>query len=405
MHNPNIMSRSLLLFPVLFVLLLSCNVSPDEVADTVPPAPEVSLSDDELVVLAQTIEDDFNLGDGSIFEEFFDLVIFFERMVWPHVPKKNEVAEFVREMQPSPGEKGFGMRIVGKMQEAGQISFLRVARDTEGVRLLYRYEGVNDALSYLELLIAEDKENKRPTIVDFYNASTGEHFSRTMRRLLYSNGTGLLARVLDKVNNEAEKAVEAAETMQQMVDEGKYDEALDHFDALPENVQQQKTLQFIRVKIAMESGDNERYAAAIKEMLDLYPNDAGLNLIQIDHFIIRKEYDSALAAYDRLDKRVRDPYLDSQRAYVYLAKGDLERAAQSANAVIRWDSTLVEPHYVLVAVANKKKDYVAVAQALERMQQASAETVEIDFEVIESDAEYADFVRSKEYAVLKRKYQ
>ena len=42
----------------------------------------------------------------------------------------------------------------------------------------------------------------------------------------------------------------------------------------------------------------------------------------LDFYVIRDQYDSALAAIDRLDQRVQDPYLNYQRGSIAFAQGE-----------------------------------------------------------------------------------
>ena len=61
------------------------------------------------------------------------------------------------------------------------------------------------------------------------------------------------------------------------------------------------------------------------------------DLILMNHYVLGRRADDALACIDRLGKAVGgDPYLDADRAGIYLNKGDLaaaKKCAQKAAAV------------------------------------------------------------------------
>lgn len=399
------MRRLYFSLPVLALLLLSCASDPFNQADELPPPPEVTISDEKLAEFGRAIATGFGEGEGDLVDDLFDPALFFSRMMWPMQPDAATQAEFVREFEGGKGgaDGWLGVRLAKQFASSSTISFVRVLRDPEeGVRLVFRVMS-GSGMNYLEFLVA-DADNGEPALADIYSASSGENLSRTLRRMYIGSGNGMIARLMNKAGkNVADRTLEASEKMKELMEQGKNEEALTYFEELPENIRRQKSLQLVRIGIASKTGDNERYASAIREMLDFYPNDPGMDLIQADYYMIRTEYDSVLAAYDRLYRRVGDPYLDYQRASVWLEKGDMEQAARLAEKVIAWDATLVEPHYVMIAIAIRKKDPEVMAAALERMQQSG--TGVIDFEGIEALEEYPEFALSKEYKELKRKYE
>ncbi len=391
--------------PVLALLLLSCASDPFNDGDELPPPPEVTISDGILEGFGEAIATEFSEGEGDLVDKSFDPVLFFSRMMWPAKPDAAAQAEFVRDFESGTGGGGgwLGARLAKQFASNATISFVRVLRDPEeGVRLVFRVMN-GSGMNYLEFLVAEG-DNGEPALADMYAASSGENLSRTLRRMYVGSGNGMIARLMNKAGKDVvDRTLEASEKMKELTAQGKNEEALTYFEELPKNIRRQKSLQLVRIVIASQTGDEARYAEAIREMLDFYPNDPGMDLIQADYYMIRKEYDSVLAAYDRLDGRVGDPYLDYQRACVWLEKGDTAQAARLAEKVMAWDSTLVEPHYVMIAIAAREKDPTVMAATLERMQQSG--TAAIDFEAIEASKEYEDFVLSKEYGELKRKYE
>ena len=59
-----------------------------------------------------------------------------------------------------------------------------------------------------------------------------------------------------------------------------------------------------------------------------HPNDAMIDLISVDAYILRKAYDKALEAIDRVDKAIgRDPYLKVLRGNVLLREKKRTRPA------------------------------------------------------------------------------
>ena len=122
----------------------------------------------------------------------------------------------------------------------------------------------------------------------------------------------------------------------------------------------------------------------------------------LDFYVIRDQYDSALAAIDRLDQRVQDPYLNYQRGSIAFAQGEYGQSQEYAEDLIRFDSTLSEPYLLMATIVPEQKDFEAPAKALGRMQTSGAD--EIAFKLIDVDPEFTEFAESKEYEELKRQF-
>lgn len=387
---------------ILFLLCALSLISCDREVGEVPPPPDVRFSDTELIEFAHAIEDEFNGGPLHAPGIPFDHRAFFERVAWPTASSESRVDDFLRLVSSIAKADSAGAMLLEPLQNTGQISFLRVVRDNDGTRLLYRLaKSENAFFNYLEALVGKGKDGT-PALIDLFNLRNGEYLSQIVRRMQYDGGSGLLDSLVDPGNDEERKAIKAAHAMHEKMKGEDYEEVLNYFEGLPDVVRRNRYVLRLCVQAAKRVENTQRYTAAIEEFKKLYPDDSSLDFYLVDYYNTLRRYNDVLAAYDRLYLRFHDPYIDYQRALTYLNMGEAERAVELAEGVIRWDTTFTEPYHLLLAAANKGKDNRTISRTLERMVRNGM--VILNFEKLESDASLGDFVRSDEYAVLKRKY-
>ena len=150
----------------------------------------------------------------------------------------------------------------------------------------------------------------------------------------------------------------------------------------------------MRLQAAQATNDDGLYLAAMTDLGKTFPNDPSVELTAIDAYILRKEHEKALAAIDRLDKRVGgDPYLKSIKAGVLFDQGKHEEAARFAQSAVDAEPTLRDAHNVRLDIANAQKKYGDMARFLVEYQAVFHERLE----GFESEPGYAGFVASAEY--------
>jgi predicted Zn-dependent protease len=100
-----------------------------------------------------------------------------------------------------------------------------------------------------------------------------------------------------------------------------------------------------------------QYQSAIDALRRAYPNDASLDLMLLDGYFMKKRYDEALQAVDRIDRSLGgDPYLDVMRANMLLAKGDVDGAYRFATRAVEREPSLSEAQLVLDDIAKRRSE-------------------------------------------------
>ena len=138
----------------------------------------------------------------------------------------------------------------------------------------------------------------------------------------------------------------------------------------------------------------EKYIAAIDRFRAAHPDEACIDLIAIDSYVVKKDYQSALQAVEQLDKAVGgDPYLRMMRANIYFAANQLQDAEREALKAIAEDAGLVDAWLIRVNVSMKQRDFARTAELLTKIQQ----DLNVELADLTTIPEYAEFVKSDEY--------
>jgi predicted negative regulator of RcsB-dependent stress response len=295
-------------------------------------------------------------------------------------------------------EKPTGLlgQLSNAVKSGGEFTLLhnRAVGDTR--RLLFRIRLGNQGINYHEYTVMRRPDGKA-RIVDFYVYLSGELFTQTIRRLYLpiaanSNRKGIVRLVA--AESEFVKATPKFKDIVEAIQANRPADAMAIYAAFPESVQRDKTVQLLHVQIAQALNDEPQYISAIDEFRKNYPGDACIDLISIDGYFLRKQYDKALAAIERLNKSLGgDPYLDVLRGGCLLSEGKLEAAMDAARSAIKAEPTLANAYDLAIQIAVKQKRYDEAVKLIHTYEDTFGK-LEFQFE---ADPDYAGFVKSPEY--------
>lgn len=291
------------------------------------------------------------------------------------------------------GPDGLALQVVQAIAHGGSYRLLRVRRKGDGWEVLFRLNS-EDGLNYHAFQVVK-QSSERVRAIDLYIFSTGEDFSKSIRRLILPVVAQQSKSWLEKLTTDETDMVKHMKDFQQLGDcirTEQYQRALDIAARLPESLRQQKVILLMRYQAAQNVSERE-LQNVIAEFQRLYPNDASLDLILIDGYLLKKEYDKALASVDRLDKSVGgDSFLNVIRANILGEQGMLTEAIAAANAAIEGNPDMQECYLTLVGLHLLSKDHARTVEALNLLEQR----FEMQYNDLRQVPEYADFVQSPE---------
>lgn len=260
---------------------------------------------------------------------------------------------------------------------------LRVRRREEHSCAIVRTIG-QSGLRYYELLIA--RVNDTPRVIDMWVFTTGERLTGQIARWMQSAPTPTPAENLTPAQRMQRLLERAVQTQN-------YELALEIFAELPEAERQQLSVQRLRLQAAQATSP-ESGQTALEELIQLYPEDAGIALQAISIRQEQKRYSAALGSIDLVDRVVGgDPYLNVLRAQAFRGDGDFSKARDRIAQAITDEPDLQEAYWERVMISLAEKNYADTARALE----AIRDRFSVTFLALETIPDYAGFVASPEY--------
>lgn len=352
-----------------------------------PPAqdPKTVITDQEAIDFARKIERGLLDGKAEAFSDVLDMEALLEvgarGLDLTPAEVKNLRANLNLEIQ-------WGRQLAPASGVSYRFLGLRSVRSDRGP--LFRHWNENGFGYHLYKLGKTPSGSLRITDLLFF--ISGEWQSSVLRRTSIAILLDDPARRSKVDAKDAESARDLVEmrAFARLVRKGESQEALEVFDALPEGVRKDRQAQAMRL-IAATSIGGPVYLKAEEEFRRLFPDDLGLDLISIDGFVLRKEFDKALQALDRLDRLVGDPLLDVLRGNMHVGIGDLVQAKKAGERAAKEVPYLVDPRQLLVTVSLRQKAHSETVRLLIE--------IEKEFKVVmdETSEEYAEFVKSQEY--------
>ncbi len=279
----------------------------------------------------------------------------------------------------------FGGQFCQNVLMGSRYDLLRIRERGGDSRLLFRVLA-RDGINYIEFTLGHTDGTERIRIVDYYMYMSGQ------------SGVELFTEVFGALIRKPEEMTSTVETINRMknfVSQGNHEQAYAALNELPPRLSKKKSTMIVKVSVAGYLGD-DLYAAAIREYEEAFPGDPSLDLVSIDGYLMRKQYDEALASIDRLDKRLGgDPYLDIMRSSTLFEKGDYATAKKLAEQVLASDETLEDAYWNLAGIALEQKDHDEVVRILFLLEQKlGVETNPVD---IGGDPAWANFVTTDAY--------
>ncbi len=263
---------------------------------------------------------------------------------------------------------GFGPRIAEETKN-GSYTFLRVQLVDGHRQALFRMITGMGALNYHGYMFDGPTAGSLRA-VDCYVFLTGEPLSATLHRsflplvALDRNGVDHVPAADKDVVTYASQLSNIAKLSR----DKKYAEVLDAYKHLPPAMQKSKNALALRL-IAAQSVSEDQYLQAIDDFRKDFPNDAMIDLISLDGYLLRKSFDQALEALNHIDKAVGgDPYLKTMRAVVLNMQGKTDLAYRFAKEASAEEPTLPNNHFFLINLALKRRDFATTLAELQTLE-------------------------------------
>jgi hypothetical protein len=317
----------------------------DQSARPKSPSPEAGaaadqsarpVTDDEARKFVTSLEASLKAGDREAVNADFDYEAFVNRAMFGIKADRRTyeiAAHDIREAYT--GTKGIGLDLAGKVAEGERCRLLRLHRQGNEQRALFRIANGDD-VEYWDFVILCDT-NGQPKIGDYFSYLDGYLFSEMVHEDALCDVVRMdrqLISTLSPAEREYSNSHFEFQKMREHVHSNQFKEALDVYKKFPAAMQNNPYV--LHECLVARCGAGGECDDTIRAYQAARPNEPGVDLHLFSHYFILHRFDDALASIERLDKAVGgDPRLDANRAMVFVMKGDLvaaKKCAQSAAA-------------------------------------------------------------------------
>lgn len=271
---------------------------------------------DSLVVhLGYEIQNAIADGDLEKYMSYFDLETFMHSAIYSvNTPPSQE--KFKRDFGKGIETKisDLPQKIINEVNNDGYYDLVNYGfySDTQTYYILCRLYSPETGVNYHEYSVS--KKDSKLFFNDIYIYLSGESLSKTLNRMfLYSLPKESLLDIFD--DSTTKNMIKMAKAIQKY-NTGDFNNAYKEFKAIDSEVAEDKFFLVLKTICASKVGIPE-YKESIKNIMDIYPDDASLYLQLIDYHTLNENYDEAISLLNRLETETDDDFLS-------LLKGNTE---------------------------------------------------------------------------------
>jgi hypothetical protein len=362
------------------------------VAETAASPP---VTDEECRAFALAVENAVQGGDVAAFNALIDWDAALETATAGIKAPEGSRKGFIQGVKGSmQKEQGLVPQIVATVKGGGSYKFLHV-------RVFRLVMPDSDGVNYHDFVLARGPDGK-VRAADVYIFLSGELISQTMRRMYIPAAAQDSQGLLDKLLGTEQLFMKNFPRFQQMTTEvrnGRPAEALKVFQEFPPELKKDKNILMVRLQAAQAVNDAE-YSRALEDLRAAHPDDACIDMISIDYYLLKKDYPRALACIDRLDKAVGgDPYVNVMRSGLHTDEQRYDLARRDAQAAIAADPTLQDAYWNLMTISLQEHNFADTVTQLNQLE----ERFHIPFGDMTELPVFAEFVKSPEYRAWKER--
>ncbi|WP_165233404.1 tetratricopeptide repeat protein [Aquisphaera insulae] len=236
---------------------------------------------------------------------------------------------------------------------------------------LLRMIAADGNASYLVFLV-ERRPGGAIKAVDYYSLATGELASQAAHRLYVSTLAQVNRGLLDRVLGQDQAFLKHIDDLKRMAAsnrEGRGTDVLTIYEALPEELKNEKVFQVLRFSGAQKTGDNAKYLEAIRDFARRFPGDPACEFLLVDGYFLMKQPEKSLGCIDNLEKTLgEDAYLKVLRANLLTLLKRPDDALAEYRAAIAAEPDLRPAYDGLLAAALGRKKFAEVAKVLDGLE-------------------------------------
>ncbi|RZL36374.1 MAG: hypothetical protein EOP00_29545 [Pedobacter sp.] len=238
--------------------------------------------------------------------------------------------------------------IYNTLGTTGSLSLVKQYEKDGRHRVIFRAYGTG-GLNYFDMELTKMKG--KTGIADILVYTTGDNLSTSMAELA--------EKLLGAEGNETKDFKDGIADIQMHVRYNDYKKAKAAYDKLPAETKNTKVMEALYLLIIPQL-EGDEYHAEMSKLESKYASDPNSQLMLIDVYLVKKDYEKALRSIDMIDKNINtDPFLNFYRGLVYNMKEDREKAIEhfekAAIAMPGFGDNLAELFVQYASAGNKEQ--------------------------------------------------
>ncbi|MGC6444053.1 MAG: tetratricopeptide repeat protein, partial [Rubripirellula sp.] len=353
------------------------------------------LSENDYEKFAKNLEQAVASGDLEKVSNFIDWDTLIDTACEGIAVSKALKQSFILGIKYSPSS--LEQRWVNTVLEGGTYQYLRTHVVDDDKRVLFRLQPYDGGLNYHDLILRK-REDGQVAIVDIHVFTSGELLSTTMRRGIIPVAVNENRNLLQKLIGWESDFVKNITTIEQMTMAnltGDFPASLSAYKKLPQSLQDVKNFQILRIHAAAQVSDSE-YQDALEAFRTAHPNDSGIDLLSVDAFVMKEQFEEAINCIDRVNRTVGgDAELLVMKADIEALAGNNDRVKTIITSVLKDDPSNENAIWTLVQLSLAEKDFSETSRLLTKLE--SELGIEIDD--LTAIPVYEEYTASPEFAL------
>jgi len=348
--------------------------------------------------IGNSIENTFHNNDVESFMKMFDTETFYSNIIT--VDSSNfKLRMFNKDFKQGINSK-FADLLMLNIGEDEYYNFINFAYDDDEnyyLRFrLYSDEGIN----YHEYFLAGSDSNIYK-ISDFYNYTTGEFISETLKRLYDFASSSIINREFTENDSLNLKAISTFIIAEEMKKKGYIEDAINLIQDIPDCEFKESKIYYIFKLLMIDIQDEEAYKQILEECMYKFPSNPTLYLFGIDYYLMNESYDKALEMVDNLEYITNDEFLDLYRCNIYFEAESYDKAEKFGENLLENFPYFFEAYENLLSIYAYNDKYEESTELLDKFLNNFDATKSEIVEMVKQF--YPRFYRSKEFKHWKRK--
>ncbi len=310
----------------------------------------------------------FQDRSGESFANLLDMTTISERALDGMKYGHKDKLEIVRGMQQAKGQ--VGSVVVSLVSADSLMRVVRARHHADGVQVLVRANMGDLGFSYRDFLLYA-KGDEAPKIIDWYDYSSGQNYSDSIRQSLIAilPGNSNYGRLLDLVRGKNESRKQFRDLLNATTNQD-FNTFFSIYDKADDELKEHRLVLIMANGMASISNDEQRMIKTLGLIAEHYGDDEALQFILLDHYHYAGEYNKAIDALELMATHmgIRDSVNWALTAIYYNLMGDNDNAIAAGNQSIELEPDTDFAYLALLTVYNDTKrfdDTVTIMKALE----------------------------------------